>query len=296
MAIPKQARTKFLEAQTEQGKKQLLKITADARREIELKILEAAERGDFIRAAAIRDKLYSGIAEEYVRLNKGVDDWTKRRSEVVAKSWHTMAIDDLPKGAAGITFGKFSEKYLNDIVGKINPATVDKRVALNPHIEGMLAEDVRAIRTAVADTIRKGALTGMTNPELSAEMQRRAAQIKPSFQFVDKAGRTWKSDSYFAMLNRTLHATVARETYQDTAVESGYDLFTIDGGPSAGPPDDPCHDWYGEVISLTGQTKGYKTYQDALDAGVFHPNCTHVLGVYVEGLKEAMVKRNVKDE
>jgi len=271
MATSGKAREKLLLAQTEQGRKQILAITAQARKEIELKILEATSRGDFVKAAVIRDGLYKGIADEYVKLNRGVDDWTKQRATVVSKAWHTLAIDDLPEAASGATFGQFSKKYLDDIIGKINPSTIGKRVAMNARIEGMLAEDVRAIRTAVSDVIRKGALTGMNYKEMSAEMKTRAAEIKPAFKFVDKAGKTWNTDSYFGMLNRTLHSTVARETYADTMVEAGLDLVRVEGHSTY--PDSPCIPWEGEILSLTGATKGYPTMAEAEASGLHHPNC-----------------------
>jgi len=284
MAISGKAREKLLLSQTEQGRRQLIAITAQARKEIELKIIEATQRGDFMRAAVVRDGLYRGIAEEYVKLNRGVDDWTRKRSNTVAKAWHTLAIDDLPKAAKGATFGQFSEKYLNDIIGKINPSTIGKRVAMNARIEGMLSEDVRAIRTAVSDTIRKGALTGMTNPQLAAEMQKRASQIKPAFQFIDKAGKRWQSDSYFAMLNRTLHNTVAHETFVDTMIESGFDLVRIEG--KSGDADSPCIPFEGEVLSISGTSKKYGALNDAIAHGLFHPNCIHTTSVYIEGASE----------
>jgi len=265
------AREKLLLAQTEQGKRQILKITAEARRDIEAKIIEATNRGDFVRAAVIRDGLYKGIADEYVKLNRGVDDWTKQRATVVSKAWHALAIDDLPASVAGVTFGQFSKKYLNDIIGKINPSTVGGRVAMNARIGGMMTEDIRAIRTAVSDVIRKGALTGMNYKEMSAEMKQRAAEIKPAFKFVDKGGKTWNTDSYFGMLNRTLHNTVARETFIDTMVESGLDLVRIEGKSS--DPDSPCIPYEGEILSISGTSDKYGSLDDAIADGLFHPNC-----------------------
>jgi hypothetical protein len=278
------AREKLLLAQTEQGKRQILKITAEARRDIEAKIIEAANRGDFVRAAVIRDGLYKGIADEYVKLNRGVDDWTKQRATVVSKAWHALAIDDLPASVAGVTFGQFSKKYLNDIIGKINPSTVGGRVAMNARIGGMMTEDIRAIRTAVSDVIRKGALTGMNYKEMSAEMKQRAAEIKPAFKFVDKGGKTWNTDSYFGMLNRTLHNTVARETFIDTMVESGLDLVRIEGKSS--DPDSPCIPYEGEILSISGTSDKYGSLDDAIASGLYHVNCIHGQSVYIEGVSK----------
>ena len=262
---------KLLEAQTKEGERQLIAITADARRRIEERIVKAVERGNFVQAAVIRDGLYREVAKEYVRLNKNVDDWTKKRAEKISRAWHVLAIDDLPEAAGAFTFGQFSKKYLNDIIGAINPSTIGNKVAINPRIQGMISADIRAIRIAVSETVREGALTGMNNHQLTKEMISKATAIKPTVKFVDAAGRTWNSESYFGMLNRTLHATVARETYADTAVEIGYDLFTIDGGSSTSCL--PCSQWAGKKVSMTGKTKGYPTAADATAAGVFHPNC-----------------------
>lgn len=284
-------KTKLLEAQIKQGKTELLEKARTARLRIQKRIDDAIERKDFILAANVRNTLYKQVAAEYVRLNRGVDDWVDERAMTVSKAWHGLAIKDIPE-STGATFGQFSKKYFDDIVGKINPATIDKRVGVNVQIGGMLNEDIRAIRTAVSETIRKGALTGMNNIELTAEMKRAAEAITAGAKFVDKAGKTWNSDSYFGMLNRTLHTNVARETYASTATDAGFDLFVIDGGPSSSDdPDDSCNRWFGKVISMTGATKGYPTYQDAIDDNVFHPNCSHSLGVYIEGLEAAMVNR-----
>jgi len=112
----------------------------------------------------------------------------------------------------------------------------------------------------------------MNYKEMSAEMKTRAAEIKPAFKFVDKAGKTWNTDSYFGMLNRTLHANVAHETYIDTLVESGFDLVRITGISSDGEKS-PCYPYQGEVLSISGTSKKYGSLDDAVAAGLFHPNC-----------------------
>jgi hypothetical protein len=37
-------------------------------------------------------------------------------------------------------------------------------------------------------------------------------------------------------------------------------------------------------LSLTGKTPGYKTLEQAKNAGLFHPNCRHTLTGYIPGL------------
>ena len=272
------SKSKLLEAQIKQGKDELLEKARAARLRIQKRIDDAIARKDFILAANVRDTLYKQVAAEYVRLNRGIDDWVDERAMTVSKAWHTLAVDDLPAGT-GATFGQFSKKYFDDIVGKINPATIDKRVGVNVQIGGMLNNDIRAIRTAVSETIRKGALTGMNNFELTAEMKRAAEAITAGAKFVDKAGKTWNSDSYFGMLNRTLHSNVARETYNSEVADAGFDLVRVDGHSTY--PGSPCIPFEGEKISLTGATKGYTTMAEAEAAGLHHPNCIHTESVYI---------------
>ena len=275
-------RDKILKAQIAEGAKELKAIVVEARREIEHKIIEAAGKGNFARAAAVRDGLYSGIASEYIRLNRGVDDWTRKRASKVASAWHEFAIDDLPEAATGVSFNQFSKKYLDDIIGKVSPSVVDKRVALNARIGGMLAEDVRALRVAVSDTLRKGAITGASINEMSAEMKNSVLKVTPAFKFVDKAGKTWNSDSYFNMFNRTLHSEVSREAYKATVADAGHDLIRVTGTSSY--PNSPCIPWQGEVLSLSGTSKKYPSLAEAMASGLFHPNCIHSQSVYVEGI------------
>lgn len=38
-----------------------------------------------------------------------------------------------------------------------------------------------------------------------------------------------------------------------------------------------CFPWEGRILSLTGKTEGFPTYEEARKAGCFHPNCVHTL-------------------
>ena len=178
-----------------------------------------------------------------------------------------------------MTFGQFSDKYVNDMIARINPATIDSQVAINAQIGGMLQRDIQLLRAAVSTTIAEGVVEGLTGTEMSARMQAKISGNVGDFIFLDKAGRRWKADTYFGMLNRTLQSNVARETYIAAATkEAAFDLYQIEGGITAASlenPSDPCSRWAGKIISMTGATNGYPTYKDALDDGMFHPNCQH---------------------
>lgn len=97
---------------------------------------------------------------------------------------------------------------------------------------------------------------------------------------TDKAGRTWTLDRYSEMLIRT-KAVEARNTGMiNRIVENDYDLVQV----SSHGATDQCGKWEGEILSVTGNTPGYKTVQQAIDDGLFHPNCKHAMNVIVSDL------------
>ena len=280
MATEKQKEKKLDDA-IKTGDKKVKGIVNKSRRSINGAIKEATEDKGFLTSAAKRNKLFAELAAEYKVLNSNVNDWVTSEVDVTAKNWFNFAKEDLPKSASIPTFGAFSEKYVDDIIGFINPATADKQVAINAQIGGMLTNDVRELRAAVSTTMAEGAVEGLTLPQMSDRMQKKVAKSAGQFKFLDKAGRAWTADNYFSMLNTTLHSNAARQTYIDVATkEAGYDLFIVTGGvtgSSIDNPNDPCDRWAGRIFSMTGATEGFPTYAEIVAEGVYHPRCVHDL-------------------
>ena len=272
-------REKKLGKNIEAGAKRVKGILSQAQRSVFGATAQYTMLKNFSTNASVRNKLFVALGKEYKALDSKINDWVKSEVDVTGSDWWNYAKADLPKGEVAGTFGAFSEKHIAEIIGYINPSTVNTQIAMNAQIAGSLTNNIRVIRAAVATTLAEGAVEGLTNREMSKRMQAKVLKASGEFKFIDKAGRSWKADSYFGMLNRTLHAEAARRTYITTATtELGYDLYTIAGGvtgSSAGKSGDPCDDWVGRPISMTGETPGYPTYDDAKAAGVFHPNCVH---------------------
>ena len=178
------------------------------------------------------------------------------------------------------TFGEFSKKYLDDILAEINPSAATKKIGVNAGVSSMMNEDIRAIRSVVTDVIREGAIEGYTGRELNKIMRERLEKVKPTAVFIDKAGRKWNTESYFSMLNRTLHTQVARQTYQSSVADAGFDLVKVVG--ISNDADSPCVPYQGEVLSLSGNSKKYTSMAEAEANGLHHPNCIHTEVVYIE--------------
>ncbi len=132
-------------------------------------------------------------------------------------------------------------------------------------------EHIRALRRITADVTRQMSITGATRRQVSRELLNRALDI-PGFAFIDKAGAKWSAKSYFDTLARTELMNAARESYEDKCTEEGFDVMKLS---TCGHSCDKCARFEGRLFSLTGATAGLPTKQDLIDAGVFHPNCTH---------------------
>ncbi len=137
--------------------------------------------------------------------------------------------------------------------------------------QNMSFQHIKELRAMSADVLRQMSITGATRKQVSREMMNRAMQI-PGFQFIDKAGNKWANKSYFSMLARTELMNAARASYEDKCAEEGFDVMKLStSGHSCGA----CSRFEGRLFSLTGKTAGLPSKQDLIDAGVFHPNCTH---------------------
>lgn len=92
---------------------------------------------------------------------------------------------------------------------------------------------------------------------------------------VDKAGRRWKLDNYVRMVTKTKAQEVVVSGIKDYVQEhNGHgDLARIPFNPLT---NDPCLPFQGLIISMTGATPGYRTYDEIRATGhIFHPNCRH---------------------
>lgn len=92
---------------------------------------------------------------------------------------------------------------------------------------------------------------------------------------VDRAGRRWNVNTYVDMAVKTkyhqAHVEGIKQFVQDY---NGYgDLARI---PVKKDTVDACKAFEGMIISMTGATAGYKTYNELKATGlIFHPRCRH---------------------
>lgn len=134
--------------------------------------------------------------------------------------------------------------------------------------------------------------TGLLSSEVNKRRwQRLMKRLEQDFKnkdiftvpYYNKAGnvvRHVKASTYAEMLARTLTANTYREAAQDSILEhfgDFGDLVEILGRSKVDCSE--CKPYEGQILSLTGKTKGYTTIDEAKANGLFHPNCIHSFAV-----------------
>jgi hypothetical protein len=109
------------------------------------------------------------------------------------------------------------------------------------------------------------------------DMVKTSLQEDGLYVLRDRGGKRWSLDAYSEMLTRTELANASREGRGNRYVQNGQDLVQID---EYGSTHEECRVWEGKVVSLTGATPGFPTLDDAISAGLMHPNCKHNYTAY----------------
>ena len=108
--------------------------------------------------------------------------------------------------------------------------------------------------------------------DLSKKFLKESLQKKGFVGIVDSGGRRWNLKTYVDMAVSTKMSQAYTEGLKDRAISTGKDLAVI---PEKGAKDS-CRYFEGMLISLTGATEGYMTYEQLKSTGlIFHPRCVH---------------------
>ena len=99
--------------------------------------------------------------------------------------------------------------------------------------------------------------------------------------FIDKANKHWDLATYTEMAIRTGSMNAHRQGSIDRNQDQGNDLMIVSSHGITCPF---CAPYEGQVISISGNTPGYPSLDQAIADGLFHPNCKHVMTGYIPGL------------
>ncbi len=129
----------------------------------------------------------------------------------------------------------------------------------------------------------RGTVVGYDTWKQTAQRFREQLAERGVTGFKDRTGRTWNMRTYTEMVARTTTMEAHLQGTANRLVEQGHDLIKVSTHWGAC---EKCVPWQGKILSITGKTEGYPTLEEAKAAGLFHPNCRHAYGLYIDLDKE----------
>lgn len=211
---------------------------------------------------------------------------------------HLLKLDPVVESAVKEAYDKgqkwavsdLKRSNLLDMSAASNGGTKESiRALVTKTVDGLHSTHTAIVRTT--NDIYRKVVTETEAQVLTGTVTRReAAQIcldkfaaKGITGFVDKSKRSWDLASYTETAVRTGTANAAREGHLNKLVEHGHDLVVISSSPEPCPL---CEPYEGEILSISGESDKYDSLDDAIANGLYHGNCTHRAGAYIEGLTE----------
>ena len=158
---------------------------------------------------------------------------------------------------------------------KVLSEAVSSRFSDVAGVIGRRVDDV--FRTVQLDAA-SGSVMGYETVKDAAHRLRTDLVAKGLTSFRDAGGKVWDMRTYADMAAITV-TTQARNrgTWNEYAAH-GEDLVIVSTHPMSCPK---CQPWQGVVLSITGNTPGYATIQDAEADGLWHPRCRHATALFI---------------
>lgn len=171
---------------------------------------------------------------------------------------------------------------INTKVMKAYASQISSRLADVLTTAGRTTKDI--YKMAQLDSSLTGALSGYEAiGQTERKILKRLQDDKGITSFVDNSGKKWNMATYVDMLTRTTTMQMHNEAKKVEFMAHGEDLVQVTYHT---PCCEMCAPFNGVVLSLTGNTPGYKTLDDAKAAGLFHPNCRHTYALFQEGIDD----------
>lgn len=249
-------------------------------RAIRRDILELTHELDVGGSASAREEVFQAVQKRIARLGKRLARVEGAALEYAAKE---AVRDGGEKTGMEV---RYSKERADEICAIVTGGQGKNLAAV--FTDNMAASVIDALRTATVSAMRENAVAGGSEKELARTLEEKwlgAAKDGETYRFVDAGGHVWDTKTYVAMNVRTNAMRVYNDCLADTIGRAtGSDLVRVSTG---GDPDCRlCFPWEGRILSLTGKTKGLPTYEEAREAGCFHPNCVHTLEYVDELLDE----------
>ena len=260
----------------------LLRLFETAEKDIENNLLK-------ITARAKATKKYMTAKRREVRqvlseLKKGSFEWTDKNIPTYYKQGVGAGIQELGLSGALAT-GALHKQTIEALSEGLNNRFAD--------VTGLIGRRVDDIYRTVQLERAVSTAMGYNSVKQAAKKIREDLATHGVTGFVDKSGRRWNMKTYADMAARTVAAEATRRGKWNEFAEHGEDLVRVSNHSTEC---ELCAPWEDAVLSITGKTPGYPTVNDAMAAGLFHPNCQHSTSLAVSEILKEEEKRGREEE
>lgn len=146
-------------------------------------------------------------------------------------------------------------------------------------VDQIVGRNVDDIFRRVALENTRGSVMGYETTAKAAMKIRNDLAERGITGFVDKAGNEWDLGRYSKMIAQETTNQSFRAGSANRYQEHGHDLVRI-SEHSGSCPD--CEPFEGETFSISGEDEEFPPLDDAIDEGLFHVGCLHVLNLAPE--------------
>jgi len=214
-----------------------------------------------------KQRILKGIDGELRKMVSQTDPWFLSNLRYAYKSGMSDDFAYFKRlGVKNMKYTDYDYDSIKNLAGNSKKLFDEAVSGIGRSSSSILSKGTKAKLQAIISEgrVEKGTLRGIKGMMLDY-------MDKQGVYLLDSAGRKWDAVKYSEMFART----EMMNTYNQGAVNGmlgrGMDLAEITS--YSGCQCDICLEWEGEIVSLTGKTEGYRTLDDAYNAGVFHPNC-----------------------
>lgn len=224
----------------------------------------------------VKARTLATISAQLQELGDNVDEWVKSEIPQYYLDGANLAIQDLrdmgvdlsgPKGLAPI-----NKEAIASLVDATNTAFATSLTAIQRNAAALVSD---ALKQQLNFIIADGTLTGAARDTIAASIKQ-AIKDNGISALTDAGGKNWTFDNYAQMLVRTKAVEARNAGLQQKMLQNGYDLVQVSNHNSSHAA---CAEWEGQILSITGNTPGYPTTDEAESDGLMHPNCQHAYNV-----------------
>lgn len=242
------------------------------------RLIRLYENGDRKIQAEINRVLLKGGDPAYLRAVQRNIRAARNKLLVGGREWCDDVIPYLFREGVAYADGMAFSTHLSagfgtlhqEAVHALAEATYSRLGAVDLTIGRQVDDLFRALQLEYTQSV----VLGIDSVDTAARRMKERLAEKGITGFIDKTGRQWNMANYSKMAVHDVAMKSFREGTRIRLLQYGYDLVVVSTHSGAC---DKCIPWQGRTLSLTGETPGYPTIEEARAAGLEHVGCRHVM-------------------